>query len=246
MTLYNDNYERVIPRLGFVDAVISDPPYAITKARCDSAFNMPLFWNLIETVKTSPHTPVVLFCGQPFTTDLINSNREQFKYCWYWVKNTMTSFANAWKMPMRRLEEIAVFYEKQPVYNQNLRYSQKLKDGAPEYHKKSEMYAGNKKIIVKKSLESVRIYSGYTGFNANVLFFDKPNSTANYHNHPFEKPVDLMEFLIDTYTDKGGVVLDPFMGTGSTGVACKHTGRDFIGIEVNRSFFDIAKNRVME
>jgi site-specific DNA-methyltransferase (adenine-specific) len=242
--LYHGDCEKILPSIGFVDAVISDPPYAVSHARCDVNVNLALFWDLINAVKRSENAPVVLFCAQPFTTDLINSNRKSFKYCWYWVKNTKTNYANAHKMPMRRLEEIAVFYDKQPAYNQlNLRYDEALKKSAKR-GKPDEIYAGDRKFVFENKLETTRKHSGYSNFNSNVIFFDKPNTTTEYFNHPFQKPVDLMEFLIKTYTNEGDIVLDPFMGSGSTGVACKAAGRRFVGIELDKFYFDAAKNRI--
>jgi predicted RNA methylase len=114
--LFCGGFEEILPTIGFVDAVISDPPYGITSAKCDVPFNLKRFWQLVETVKRQPGTPTVLFCNQPFTTDLITSNRAQFKYCWYWVKNTKTNFAVSHKMPLRQLEEIAVFYVPPPPF----------------------------------------------------------------------------------------------------------------------------------
>jgi site-specific DNA-methyltransferase (adenine-specific) len=243
--LFLGGFEEILPTIGFVDAVFTDPPYGVTQAQCDTPFNLKLFWQLIETVKRRPGVPVLTFCNQPFTTDLINSNRTQFKYCWYWVKNNKTGFAGSHRAPLRQLEEIAVFYALpiRTYNNVNLRFdpakSRRKPCGNP-----LNLYGGKSKISIKNSLINTRLHTGYSGFNSNVLFFDKPNTTTQYRNHPFQKPVDLLEFLIKVYTDEGGVVLDPFMGSGSTGVACKNLNRNFIGIEIDPEYFASAQSRI--
>jgi site-specific DNA-methyltransferase (adenine-specific) len=242
--LFLGGFEEILPTIGFVDAVITDPPYGITQAKCDTPFNLKLFWQLIETVKRRPGVPVLTFCNQPFTTDLINSNRAQFKYCWYWVKNNKTGFVSSHRAPLRQLEEIVVFYAP-PILtynNVNLRFDPAKIRQRPR--NPLDLYGGKSKISIKNSLINTKSYTGYSGFNSNVLFFDKPNTTTLYRNHPFQKPVDLLEFLIKVYTDEGGVVLDPFMGSGSTGVACKNLNRNFIGIEIDPEHFASAKSRI--
>jgi hypothetical protein len=185
--------------------VISDPPYGITSAKCDAPFNLKRFWQLVETAKRQPGTPTVLFCNQPFTTDLINSNRAQFKYCWYWVKNNKTNYAASHKAPLRQLEEIAVFYSPPPpVYNNIYLQFDPAKVRKSKRYKLVSLYGGKSKVLISDSFKNTRLETGYSGFNSNVLFFDKPNTTTEYANHPFQKPIDLLEFLIKVYTKEGG------------------------------------------
>lgn len=177
--------------------------------------------------------------SQPFTTTLINSNIKLFKYCWYWEKDKGTGFAFSGKQPLRKIEEICVFYKKQPNYD-----SQGEKLDKPYKHtlpiKKSE--SGG---ITSNNLnpDGSRKYVWYTHKKKhNLLYFSRDN--ANKGVHPTQKPVALFEYLIKTYTNEGETVLDNCMGSGTTGVACVNTGRNFIGYELDDEYFEIAKERI--
>lgn len=175
----------------------------------------------------------MLFAAQPFTTKLIHSNIRNFKYCWYWVKPQVTGFALAKKQPLRVIEDICVFYKKQPCYNPQgivemkkpKRHVRRIKEGDTLYH---------------RSLEG-EYTSRYTNYPKHTLFYSRE---AKNRLHPTQKPVDLLEYLIKTYTNEGDTVLDNCMGSGSTGVACVNTGRRFIGIEMDDTYFEVAEQRI--
>lgn len=213
-----------------VDMILCDLPYNCTAQEWDKEINFDLLWSQYERIRKDD-CPVVLFSSQPFTTKLINSNIKNFKYCWYWSKNQTTNFFHAKRMPLRKIEEICVFYK-------HKYYPQKSDGHIPTNSAKGcsngkIYYGGNK-----------RNYEGgdTTRYPNNLLEY---KCVDNYSKqHPNEKPVDLLEYLIKTYTNEGETILDNTMGSGSTGVACRNLNRDFIGIELNKEYFDIAEKRI--
>ena len=219
---------------GSVDLILCDPPYGTTDCKWDSVLPFDKLWTEYNRI-LKPNGAAVLFCAQPFTTDLIASNRKAFRYCWYWLKNQATGFTFAKYQPMRKVEDICVFYRKMPTYNpQGL-----------------TMIPGEKRKILRKPTPTREsIYKAntllkpytprFTGYPKNVLQFN----TERGH-HPTQKPVPLLEYLVRTYTNEGDTILDNCMGSGSTGVAVKRVGgRHFIGIEQDRNYFEIAKERI--
>jgi DNA modification methylase len=179
---------------------------------------------------------MVLFSIQPFTTKLINSNLKQFRYNWYWIKNNKTGFAFCNAQPMRRVEDLCVFYDKAPVFNQPNPYK-----GKPRISDRKV----SDSVYNTKTLPKSYHYENATHVD-NVLFFEGDNLSGVERYHPTQKPVNLLEFLIRVYTNIGDTVLDNTMGSGSTGVACVNTGRNFIGIEKEQKYFDIAESRIFE
>lgn len=215
---------------GSVDMVLCDLPYGITACKWDSVIPFAPLWEQYKRV-TKPSGAMVLFAAQPFTTALINSNRQNFRYCWYWKKNNKTGGPFARVQPMRCIEDIVVFYRKAPTYNpQGL---VKLK----------------KPIIIKPVKNNLYQYGGkstvqeYTGYPHHLLEF-KNEAMCGNRLHPTQKPVKLLEYLVRTYTNEGELVLDNCMGSGSTGVACLKTGRRFIGIEKDEKYYKTASERI--
>jgi site-specific DNA-methyltransferase (adenine-specific) len=234
--LYLGDCLDILPTFGKVDAVITDMPYGITNCKWDTRPDLPRFWDCVKKV-TADNTPIALFSQQPFTTDLINSNAKYYRYIWYWIKNVKCGFLNANKMPMRCVEEILLFYRKLPVYNPQKTQGRKMSTAGS--HSSSTIY-GCKPALAKRDC--------ILGFPANALFFNSTVTgfTGKTRLHPTQKPVDLLEYLVKTYSNPGNIILDPFMGSGTTGVACVQTGRRFIGIEINERYFDIACKRISE
>lgn len=176
--------------------------------------------------------PIVLFGAEPFTSVMINSNFREFKYNWYWVKDKATGFQYSKFQPMRRVETISVFYKRAGAYRpQGL-----IKLAKPKItinQKVSQLY-GYVNLGREHKIE-------YRNYPKNVLEFA---SKMQNRMHPTQKPVKLLEYLIKTYTVAGDTVLDNCMGSGSTGVACINTSRNFIGIEKSEEYFEIAKQRL--
>ena len=216
-----------------VDAVICDPPYEAIAEEWDNVISFKEMWDCLYKIVKTPETPIVLFGAQPFTTKLIYSNLENFKYCWYWGKNQATNFFHADRMPLRKIEEICVFNAK--TYN-----PQKTTGHVPTRKavgcSNGRAYFGTNK----------RVYEGgdTTRYPNNYLEF---KCVDNYHRlHPSQKPVELIEYLIKTHSNEGETVLDFTMGSGTTGVACKNLNRNFIGIEKELKYFEIAEKRINE
>jgi site-specific DNA-methyltransferase (adenine-specific) len=213
-----------------IDMILCDLPYGITAPEWDSILDMNILWENYERIRKN-NCPVVLFSSQPFTTKLINSNMNNFKYCWYWEKNQGTNFFHAKRMPIRKIEEICIFY--------NGKYNPQMSDGHIPTNSSvgtsnGKTYHGSNKRNYKGG-STVR-------YPTNIL---KYKSVNNYERlHSAEKPVDLLEYLIRTYTNEGELILDNCMGSGSTGIAARNTGRNFIGMEMNREYYDIALKRL--
>ena len=179
---------------------------------------------------------VVLFGSQPFTSNLIMSNPKMFKYDWIWEKTTATWFLNAKKQPLRNKEDILVFYKKQPTYNPQKTTGHKRKVSTAEHKrnsKKTENYWEH----------NLKSYNSTERYPKQVLKFatDKQKSSL----HPTQKPVALIEYLIKTYSHEWETILDFTMWSWSTGVACMNTNREFIWIELDKDYFDIAKDRIL-
>ena len=217
---------------GSIDMVLADPPYGTTACRWDSVIDLDLMWAHLNRV-IKPSGAIVMFASQPFTSSLILSNVRSFKYSMVWEKSQSTGHLNAWKMPMRAHEDLAVFYSKQPTYNPELK-DKPAKNIRPltSRTKTSDCYGSHK-------LDVHRCPPDKTMPNS-VLKFNNAQGTV----HPTQKPVDLMEYLTKTYTDPGQTVLDFSMGSGTTGVACKNLGRRFIGIELDEGYFNISADRI--
>lgn len=212
---------------GSVDLILTDPPYGVTDCPWDSILPMDQLWAQYWRV-LKPNGAAVLTCCQPFTTDLINSQRRYFRYCWYWMKNLSTGFPFAKYQPMRCVEDIAVFYRKAPTYNpQGL-----IALETPKKRRKSG--AGE---IYKSGLDQ-EYETKYRNYPRQVLQIPCERGL-----HPTQKPVALMEYLIRTYTNPGETVLDSCMGSGTTKVAARNTARSFIGFEISEEYFAIAEKR---
>jgi len=217
---------------GSVDMVMADPPYGTIACGWDSIIPLGPMWEQLKRV-IKPNGAIVMTASQPFTTTLISSNMEMFKYCWVWEKNTGTNFFHAKRQPIRYTEDIVVFIDGVCFYN-----PQKTTGHIPTNsgigRNSGNVYSGKSKVD----------YHGgdTTRYPKNIIQFDTVN---NYkRTHPTQKPITLMEYLIKTYTNDGETVLDFCMGSGTTGVACANLGRKFIGIEKDDKYFEIAKNRI--
>lgn len=217
---------------GSVDCIITDPPYGTTDCKWDKIPDLKLFFEHGFRV-LKENGALISFSQLPFAVDLINTCRKYFRYEIIWQKTKPVGFLNANKMPLRAHENILVFYRKLPVYNPQ------KKKGAPYKTKSlgtgSDLY-GNKKPSATNNITGDRHPS-------DVLLFKKCNFESL---HPTHKPVELMEWLVKTYTNPGDTVLDCFMGSGTTGVACVRNGRNFIGMELQEKYFEIAQKRIAE
>ena len=223
-----------------IDAIITDPPYGTTACKWDSVIDFKLMWEQLNRI-IKPNGAIVLFGSEPFSSALRMSNIKYYKYDWVWDKKRCTGFLNAKKQPLRNNEIISVFYKKQPTYN-------------PQPYRKNTL--GNLGKSKARQTENYGRYNTIEDSNSNEFGYPRTllsqipvmnNLTKDKSgHHPTQKPVALMEYLIKTYTNEGETVLDFTMGSGSTGVACVNTKRNFIGIEMDNKYFEIAEQRVKE
>lgn len=214
-----------------VDMILCDLPYGTTACRWDSIIPFDDLWAQYNRV-TKKNAAIVLFAAQPFTTKLIHSNLKDFKYNWYWIKRNATGHCFSKFQPMRKVEDICVFYKKQPVYNpQGLTKLEK-----PIIRRKKAAVDSVYKIDASENISKTE----YTNYPKNIIEFKHDKDKL----HPTQKPVQLLEYLIKTYTNENETVLDNCMGSGSTGAACINTNRNFIGIELDDGYFKIATERI--
>lgn len=225
--------DRLIEQGVQVDAIITDPPFGTTACKWDSVIPFYEMWERLNKI-IKPNGAIVLFGSQPFTSTLILSNIKMFKYEVIWDKNKGTQPQLANIQPMKSHENICVFGEGRILYN-----PQKTK-GTP-YERDNKQ--NHKEHSLSKGLKPIKQKNDGFRFPKTIQMFPRDYS-AQSRLHPTQKPVALMEYLIKTYTNESDTVLDFTMGSGSTGVACKNLNRKFIGIELDESYFNIAKERI--
>lgn len=217
---------------GSVDMILCDLPYGTTQCKWDSVLDLDRLWEQYKRV-AKPNAAIVLFAQTPFDKVLGCSNLSMLKYEWIWEKTAATGHLNAKKMPMKAHENILVFYDKTPAYNPQMLYEQKPTNNFTKRNGDGECYGSTVEISGGGST---------TRYPRSVQVFKSDKQKVSLH--PTQKPLALCEYLIKTYTEEGQVVLDNTMGSGTTGVACVNTKRNFIGIEMDENYFKIATNRI--
>lgn len=210
-----------------VDMVLCDLPFGVTRNDWDVPVPFNELWEQYNRI-VKENGAVVLNCQQPFTSELILSNKKNFKYCWTWYKKQCSGFLNSKKQPLRNCEDIAVFYRKQCTYNPIMR------KGKPSLKATGSGSSNYNKYTYQPHVSELY-------YPTTLLEIPLPRFKGG---HPTQKPVPLCEYLIKTYTNDGDVVLDNCMGSGSTGVAALNLGRKFIGIELNEDYYNMALSRM--
>ena len=236
--LYNGDCLEIMDKLieeGVkVDAIICDPPYGTTACKWDAVIPLEEMWDKLNKL-IKPNGVVALFAQSPFDKVLGSSNLKNLRYEWIWEKEQGTGNLNANKMPLKKHENILIFYNKSPLYNpqftQGTPYEMKRKYNDNEIFGKT----GTKDGYITKN-NGKRYPTSIVKFNREL----------KNRYHPTQKPVKLLEYLIKTYTNENETELDFTMGSGSTGVACMNTNRKFIGIELDKNYFNIASKRIEE
>lgn len=226
-----------------VDSIICDLPYGTTPCEWDKALPMDALWSEYKRI-IKPNGCIVLFCQQPFTTKLISSNMDMWKFNWIWVKDNGTNFLNSHYQPIKTTEDIAVFgfAAAAPTKGMSMTYNPQINiDVGKSYVRRSGNRSRTSVVRGMGTNDMTRVRDG-SRYPTNILCFTRDKERI----HPTQKPVDLLRYLVRTHTNEGDVVLDPFMGSGTTGVACLRENRHFVGFEKDKKFFDIAKNRLME
>ena len=211
---------------GSVDMILCDLPYGTTACKWDTVIPFEPLWAQYRRV-AKRNAAIVLTASQPFTTALIASNIREFRYTWVWEKEQGVNFMLAKKQPLKVHEDVCVFYRDLPAY------SPQMTSGKPYVSGK-----GNSGEVTGRR-EKVQTINDGTRYPRSIQQFGRQTGI-----HPTQKPVALMEYLIRTYTREGETVMDNCMGSGTTGVACVNTGRNFIGIERDDKYFAIASERI--
>ena len=220
---------------GSVDMVCTDPPFGTTACKWDSVIPFEPMWAQLKRI-VKPNGAIVLMASQPFTSALVMSNVKMFRYCWVWEKTMASNFAQCKKAPFKKHEDICVFFKKQPRYNPQMQSGKAYVDARCNGSRAASV--GSLKTVIRSSIDN-----NGTRYPSSVQKFSNGN---NGNVHPTQKPVALMEYLIRTYTNLGDIVLDPFLGSGTTGVAAANTGRRFIGIEMDADYFTVAQARIQK
>lgn len=231
--LHNADCFDVFPSIadGSVDLVLTDIPYGTTQCKWDSVLDLQMMWAHLYRI-AKPSAAIILFSAQPFTSVLVASNLRDWRTEWVWEKGNATGFLNAKKQPLRAHENIEVFYRRQPTYNPQ------MTDG---HERKTSKRKSVNSECYGKALNLTE-YDSTKRYPRDVQFFSSDKQKGNFH--PTQKPVSLMRYLIETYSNAGETVLDFTMGSGTTGVACMDVNRNFIGIEKDKEIYQVACARM--
>jgi len=225
-----------------IDLILVDPPYGTTACKWDTIIPFDLMWfNIKRLIK--PNRAVVIFGSEPFSSLLRISNISEFKYDWYWRKTRPSGFVNAKLKPLKDIETISVFSSGTTanLSKSNMLYNPQNTRDVDIKWKRPRVYKTNNLTNPTRTNHNLERSISTSNYPRQVLDFSNPNKNLL---HDTQKPVDLLEYLIKTYTNEGDTVLDFTMGSGSTGVACVNTNRNFIGIEKDENYFNIAKERL--
>lgn len=215
-----------------IDMILCDLPYGSTQCKWDIIIPFEPLWEQYNRI-IKENGAIVLFATEPFASKLRLSNIKNYKYDWVWDKVKGTGFLNAKKQPMRNHELICVFYKKQCLYNPQMTYGHKLKKS---YRSK------DLQIDVYGEMKNDYTYESTSRYPRSIQVFS--TDTQNSSLHPTQKPVALLEYLIKTYTNEGDLILDNCAGSGSTCIAAINTNRNFIGMEMDDDYFEVAENRI--
>ena len=240
VSIYQDDCFNLIQNITShsIDMILTDPPYNITSMKWDKYIDFEKLWKEYNRV-LKPNGIALLFSSGQFTHKLIQTNEKMYKYRLIWKKNVPTGMSSAKHRPMKYYEEICVFYNNKPTYNPIMKPRVGEKKECYNY----DHYCGKSNHVnydkIKKKYDPNWVQP------SDILEF---NVVPNRKNklHPTQKPIELLEYLISTYSNEEDVVLDTFMGSGSTGVACQNLNRNFIGIEIDKDYFEIAEKRLNE
>ena len=218
-----------------IDLILADLPYGTTRRnKWDIVIPFESLWGGYERI-IKDNGVIALFGDEPFASKLRLSNEKLYRYDWVWIKSNPTGFLNAKKMPLKNTETISIFYKKLPLYKPQMR------SGKPYVRKKRTPSLN----YGKADKNTITINHG-TRYPVKTINFKSSSHSSKTFTHPTQKPVDLLEYIIKTYTNEGMTVLDNVMGSGSTGVAAINLKRNFIGIEKEPKFYQFAEQRIMK
>ena len=220
-----------------IDLILCDLPYGTTRNSWDEVIPFDKLWAQYNRI-IKDNGAILLFAQGKFYVNLVSSNMKMFRYDLVWDKELVSGFLNAKRMPLRRHEQVAVFYKHLPTYNPQFTQGKPLHSKGTAYQTKE---LTNNNYGDFKATDDDRAGSTEK-YPTSIIKFQKPHPSVCVH--PTQKPIELLEYLIKTYTNEGDTVLDNCMGSGSTGVACKNTDREFIGMELDEKYYKIACERL--
>lgn len=223
-----------IPR-GTIDMILTDPPYGTTQCEWDKKPDLQLMWKEFERI-IKPNGAIIISAKQPFTTELIESNKKRYRYSWYWIKNVAAGYMNAKIMPLQSIEDLCVFYKKKPTYNPQ------MEEGFERKRSKANARRKCKAAEVYGKAVCVSDYDSEARYPINVLYFEVDQQKKRLQSG--QKPVALYEYLIKTYTDEGETVLDAYGGSGTTAIACLNTNRKYILFENKQEHYENIQERL--
>lgn len=232
--IYNEDCLEGMKRIPdeSVDMILCDLPYGTTQNNWDCLIPLDKLWEEYNRI-IKPNGAIVLTSHEIFTAQLILSQPKIFKYKWVWEKSKSTNFLNAKKQPLRKHEDICAFYKRQPTYNPQMTQGEPYDKGI-----RKDQLSGS-----YGDFQPVRVSSNGERYPTDIIYVKTAESEGEVI-HPTQKPVALFEYLIKTYTNKGEIVLDNCMGSGTTAVACLNTDRNFIGFELDEAYFMLANERI--
>jgi len=239
--IYNEDCLEGMKRIadGAVDCIISDLPYGTTACSWDAVIPFEPLWEQFKRV-TKPNAAIVLFGSEPFSSALRMSNIKEYRYDWVWIKNRGSNFANSGRSPIKEHEEIMLFCKTgQWTYNPQM---QKRTGGGLERQKYGFKGIAKSEVTANHEFDKSLIACTEERLPSSWQFFK--TSCGPDHKHPTQKPVDLLRYLILTYSNEGDTILDATIGSGTTAVAALMEKRHFIGFETNKEYFDIAQGRI--
>ena len=220
-----------------IDLILCDLPYGTTQNKWDEVIPFDKLWAQYNRI-IKDNGAILLFAQGKFYVNLVSSNMKMFRYDLVWDKELVSGFLNAKRMPLRRHEQVAVFYKHLPTYNPQSTLGKPLHSKGTAYQTKE---LTNNNYGDFKTTDDDRVGSTEK-YPTSIMKFQKPHPSVCVH--PTQKPVALLEYLVKTYTNEGDTVLDNCMGSGSTGVACQNTNREFIGMELDEKYYKIACERL--
>ena len=234
--LYNGNCLEIMQTIPneSIDAIITDPPYGTTACKWDSVIDFDLMWEQLNRI-IKPNGAIILFGSEPFSSALRMSNIKNYKYDWVWNKRLAGNVFLAKSQPMKIHENIIVFNNTKDNFYP-------IKTDLDKVRNYKDKYGGGESFGKKGTGDKIHTTKGKNPKS----IIDISNANRKGNKHPTQKPVELMEYLIKTYTNENETVLDFTMGSGTTGIACKNLNRDFIGIELDNKYFKIAEKRIKE
>ena len=244
MKLYNNDCLKILPKISdkSINLILTDPPYGTTACKWDSTIPLKPMWNELKRI-IKDNGCIVFFGNEPFSSHLRLSNLDYYRHDWVWEKDNPSGFLLSKKYPLKYFENIMIFAKKTPNYYPQYWYTKPMnavyRKNKCKHHYEDRQYKG-----VKLQESSKKYINTRKRFPKDIIKFNVVNKFSKIRKHPKQKPVPLLEYLIKSYTKEKETVLDFSMGSGSTGVACKNLNREFIGIEKDTKYFNLAKDRI--